>query len=401
MANKKDFDNIRDEIEARAATLRLADNKGWGTALQIVGSNDKMMEKYKDHIPLFSHSGAASRYFNRNKSSKAYRHKRKRYSSPSSDSERDEKEPLGFQNVKESLTASTVEALVTSPPAALPQVLEPPPSQRMETNHTRTPFLEDCLVSGLREPESRMSSISGCMDVLTAVSRTHLETQLTDPSKEYRVKRVYRTLLKDHRKAKDPNWPRDPLTVAALKFFVDKKPQLISDYFWIRDAALIAIGLRTMRRPGELCSLKLKDIKFGEKLFWVHISSSKTDQFANRKFIPIEYSNSKYCPVRLLRRYLAIRPRTSDDRPLFLSRSKVQLSVGVVGAIVKRIAENAGLQGRFTAHSIRIGGATAAMEAGMSLAQIQAIAGWDSKSVMLYLRTVGMANLMFSKKMGF
>ncbi|CAG8689567.1 21238_t:CDS:1 [Cetraspora pellucida] len=67
-------------------------------------------------------------------------------------------------------------------------------------------------------------SISVCIDVLAAVSRAHLEVQLTDPSKEYKVKRVYRTLLKDYRKAKDPNWPRDPLTVTALKNFVDKKP---------------------------------------------------------------------------------------------------------------------------------------------------------------------------------
>ncbi|CAG8847065.1 24269_t:CDS:1, partial [Racocetra persica] len=78
-------------------------------------------------------------------------------------------EPLGFQNVKESLTASTVEALVTSPLAALPQVLEPPPSQRIETDHTRTPFLEDCLVSGLRKPESRMSVV-GRMQSAEALS---------------------------------------------------------------------------------------------------------------------------------------------------------------------------------------------------------------------------------------
>ncbi|CAG8689557.1 21237_t:CDS:2 [Cetraspora pellucida] len=149
MANKKDFDGIRNEIEARAATLRLADNKGWGTALQIVGSNDKMMEKYKDHIPLFSQSGVASCYYSQNKPSKSYRHKRKRYSSPSSDSERNEshkEEPSGSQIVKESLTASTVEALVTSLPAALPQVLELPPSQRMETDYTRTLFVEDSLI---------------------------------------------------------------------------------------------------------------------------------------------------------------------------------------------------------------------------------------------------------------
>ncbi|CAG8783272.1 5079_t:CDS:2, partial [Cetraspora pellucida] len=422
MANKKDFDT---------ATLRLADNKGWSTALQIVGSirgkdilHLRLIQKEMKVIRI---KGDIIEAFNPFVT----------------------EEPLGFQNVKESLTASTIEALVTSPSAALLQVLEPPPSQRMKNDHTWTLFLEDCLrkkgcgnynhskmdvsrvvanvniydnryvapvsSSGfiyqknfrrneiMKKPELTVcgsknrlvkmllakaqtlskktvldswnkqldkawnvykdfckvmnlkafpskvdilvsfivwldltQSISGCIDVLAAVSRAYLEVQLTDPSKEYRVKRVYRTLLKDYRKAKDPNWPCDPLTVAAL-------------------------------------NLKLKDIKFGEKLFWVHISPSKTDQFANGKFISIEYSNSKYCPKQST----------------------------VVSAIVKRIAENAGLQGRFTAHSIRIGGATAAMEADMSLAQIQAIRGWDSKSVMLYLRTVGTTNLMFSKKMGF
>ena len=151
---------------------------------------------------------------------------------------------------------------------------------------------------------------------------------------------------------------------------MDKKPQCMSKDLWIRDAALVAIGLRTMRRPGELCKLKLNDVKFGDKLCWVRISSSKTDQFANGKFIPIEYTDSRYCPVRLLRRYLRIRPKTTEDQPLFLSNRGKQLTVGAVGAIVKRIASNAGANGRFTAHSIRIGGATAAMEAGLSLTQI-------------------------------
>ncbi|CAG8739469.1 6023_t:CDS:2, partial [Racocetra persica] len=68
----------------------------------------------------------------------------------------------------------------------------------------------------------------------------------------------------------------DPLTVSALKQFIDKKPHYVSKDCWIRDAALVAI------------------------------SSSKTDQFANGKFIPIEYVNT-------------------------------EVTVGAVGAIVKRI----------------------------------------------------------------
>ncbi|CAG8717023.1 15135_t:CDS:2 [Dentiscutata erythropus] len=59
-SNKKEIAGMREEVESRAVTLRLADNRGWGTVLQIVGSNNKMIEKYKDRISLFSQSGQSS-----------------------------------------------------------------------------------------------------------------------------------------------------------------------------------------------------------------------------------------------------------------------------------------------------------------------------------------------------
>ncbi|CAG8669705.1 6299_t:CDS:2 [Cetraspora pellucida] len=52
-----------------------------------------------------------------------------------------------------------------------------------------------------------IQSFSSCADVLAAVSREHLKHQLPDPTKEYRVKRVYKALLKEYKKEKDPEWP--------------------------------------------------------------------------------------------------------------------------------------------------------------------------------------------------
>ncbi|CAG8519447.1 6267_t:CDS:1 [Cetraspora pellucida] len=156
-----------------------------------------------------------------------------------------------------------------------------------------------------------------------------------------------------------------------------------------------------MHHPDELYKLKLKDIKFEDKLCWLHISSFKTDQSANRNFISIEYTDSCYCSIKLLRSYLLIRLKTTKDEPLFLLRQEKQLTVKTVGTIVKRIARNTGAQGRFTTYSIRIGGATAAMKAGLSLTQIRTIGGWDSKAVMLYLRSVGTTELKISRRMGF
>ncbi|CAG8715927.1 6407_t:CDS:1 [Dentiscutata erythropus] len=87
-SNRKEIVGVCEEVESRAVTLRLA---GWGTALQIVGSNDKMMEKYKDHIPLFSQAeqSSCSYEWGYRRKARKYQHKRKRASPTSSDSERD------------------------------------------------------------------------------------------------------------------------------------------------------------------------------------------------------------------------------------------------------------------------------------------------------------------------
>ncbi|CAG8669692.1 6298_t:CDS:2 [Cetraspora pellucida] len=79
---KKEFTSIRKEIESHAVMLRLADNKRWNTALQIVGNNDKIMEKYKDQIPL---------------------HKKKRHSPSSSDSKRGDHEKYRRKSKKSSI----------------------------------------------------------------------------------------------------------------------------------------------------------------------------------------------------------------------------------------------------------------------------------------------------------
>lgn len=128
----------------------------------------------------------------------------------------------------------------------------------------------------------------------------------------------------------------------------------------------------------------MRDIKWdNDGMLWVRICKSKMDQFRNRRFIPVESTGSKYCLVRLLKQYLKVHPKINDDAPIFLSKQGKKVSVLAIGSIVKRFAEYAGLEGRFTAHSLRIGGATAAMAAGISLIQIRAIGSWDSKAVML------------------
>ena len=77
------------------------------------------------------------------------------------------------------------------------------------------------------------------------------------------------------------------------------------------------------------------------------------------------------------------------------------MTPAAVNSVVKRLAQHLQLDGKYSGHSLRIGGATAAMEAGLTLEQIQAIGGWNSPAVHRYLRLVGTAQMGTSEKMGF
>jgi hypothetical protein len=48
---------------------------------------------------------------------------------------------------------------------------------------------------------------------------------------------------------------------------------------------------------------------------------------------------------------------------------------------------NAGMPVQVSSHSLRIGGATAAMEGGLTKEQIMTVSGWRSEAMELYLRT--------------
>ncbi|CAG8818167.1 22704_t:CDS:2, partial [Racocetra persica] len=159
-----------------------------------------------------------------------------------------------------------------------------------------------------------------------------------DFRKNLAVTQVLRVIKKETSKDKTPDWPRDLLPIEALRHYVDVPPSWADNLIYKRDIALDDKGI-----------------------LWVQICKLKTDQFRNGRFIPVENTGSRYCPAYLLEQYLKIRPETDGESPLFVSRQGKKVSVSAVGSIVKWFAEHVGLNGRFTAHLLRIGGATAAM----------------------------------------
>ncbi|CAG8744983.1 30405_t:CDS:2, partial [Racocetra persica] len=92
---------IGGEIESRAVTFWLANDRGWKVALQVVGGNDKMMQKYKDQIGMVTSAlpsiGAntwnySRKFFKRNyRKSQIKRKYRVESASTSSESESEER----------------------------------------------------------------------------------------------------------------------------------------------------------------------------------------------------------------------------------------------------------------------------------------------------------------------
>ncbi|CAG8773129.1 13165_t:CDS:2, partial [Dentiscutata erythropus] len=206
----KEFAGVRDDVETRAVMLRLANNRGWSAALQIVGNNDKMMEKYKERIPLVAST------LRKESLLRGIKERTKGFIPFVA------KKDIALQVVRGQLPASTVEVLATLSQAAHPQVQEPLQSPKMKFDHTRALILEEPIINVNRARALKRGAVSNnwnqrldktwelfknyckimsliplpsevdnlasfivwldlthsfavCADVLTAVSRSHLE----------------------------------------------------------------------------------------------------------------------------------------------------------------------------------------------------------------------------------
>lgn len=200
---------------------------------------------------------------------------------------------------------------------------------------------------------------------------------------------------------------RLPLPASAIINYIRNKPVGMKVFTWKRNCALLVLGFRCMRRPGELGKIKKSDVTYHDGMFLIQIRQSKTDQMRRRKTIPIEASNNLVsCPVRILQSYLKdFDSSFSRDDFLFPSlNEKSRKSKGISGPVVNKIVKDCAVwakcEGRFSGHSLRIGGATAALSGGLSMAMIRAIGEWESDAVLRYLRAQASAAAKASQRMG-
>ena len=151
----------------------------------------------------------------------------------------------------------------------------------------------------------------------------------------------------------------------------------------MRDAALVSVASDAMLRVSEASALDRDDIAFIKDGVLVCVRRGKTDQKGAGVVL--------FCGRRAahwLRRW--IDDSGIEDGPLFRQVGKggkvctERLGVRSLQDVAKRLAVEAGLEGRITWHSLRIGAAHSLAAMGASLVEMQIAGRWKSPEMPAY-----------------
>ena len=152
----------------------------------------------------------------------------------------------------------------------------------------------------------------------------------------------------------------------------------------LRNGALVSVMSDALLRVSEASAIDFEDVRFlddGSGLLLVR--RSKTDQ-AGR-------GCERYLGPPTVRRIRAWRDAAGIDqgplfRPVHRSGSVQPRALGVrsIRHIMQACAKAAGIEGRVSGHSLRVGSAQSLAEANASLVAMQRAAGWSSPSMPAY-----------------
>ena len=146
----------------------------------------------------------------------------------------------------------------------------------------------------------------------------------------------------------------------------------------LRDAALIAIMSDGLLRISEAAAIRYTDVdRSRDGTGRVLVARSKSDQEAQGSVLYL-----RACTMRRVSAWTAASGIRSG--PLFRRVGKAEtvgaaaLSVESIRAIIQRWARRAGITGRVSGHSLRVGSAQSLVSAGATLPELQQVGRWRS-----------------------
>src|SRR5919199_850435 len=162
-----------------------------------------------------------------------------------------------------------------------------------------------------------------------------------------------------------PSGPRAPKSLAKRE--VDRLIREAEKEGNKRNLAILLTLRHTGLRVGELCNLRLGDIRISERKGTLLVRSGKGDK---DRIVPLNNDVRQ-----ALEAYQKLRPTVSDDH-LFIGQRGEPLQTDAVQLLVRKYAQRAGLQG-VTPHILRHSFAKHVLNAGEDLATVSRLLGHE------------------------
>lgn len=161
------------------------------------------------------------------------------------------------------------------------------------------------------------------------------------------------------------------------------------DQFWLRDTCIFLVGLFALLRANEFSSISTRDFTFEEDgTVLLRFMRSKTDLDSVVTEIRItNLSGFGFHLTDTLKQFV-VQARESGVEGLFASSNGLPLTASSLTTIISQRMAQLQVQGKFSSHALRVGGACFAAERGLSEPAIKALGGWKSNSFLRYIRDV-------------
>ena len=186
-----------------------------------------------------------------------------------------------------------------------------------------------------------------------------------------------------------PKKKKEPISVGMLSAMVQSADGSLTD---LRLMAMALLAFSAFLRCDELVKLRCCDVIFGPADMTINLPKSKTDQLREGSSVVVARSGTPTCPVTMLQQYCtrAALDRTSQN---FMFRGIVRTKNGeklrksghisytrVRELMLQRLAKLGYDAAKFSMHSFRAGGATAAANAGVPDRLFKRHGRWRSES---------------------
>ncbi len=219
---------------------------------------------------------------------------------------------------------------------------------------------------------------------LSAISYLHQMFNKFDPTKHFLVRKLMRNL----RKCSPQRDARLPISPNMLLTMLNTVSGLaLSCYDKLMIQAMFSLSFAAFLRPGEITGV-LHCLQYANVSFVDNTIVIRFDHFKHSDGTPfllkVPPTFLKFCPVRLLKRFLKV--RGSRAGPLFCKANTAPVTYREYSAVFHKVINRMGFPGKYSPHSMRIGAATYAASMGYSDVQLRYFGRWKSAAVNSYIR---------------